>query len=64
MNPATGEQQSGEEVPDDIIVEETLVEFLAVTPDGELISAIDEEEKDGQNEEDKKEDEEEADDAN
>ncbi len=59
INPVKGEQQSSEEISDDIEAEETLVEFLAVTPDGELISAVDDEENDGPNNEDKKEDKEE-----
>ena len=50
------EQESAAEIADEVIIEETAVEFLAVTPDGELISAVDDDEKEANDDEEKKED--------
>ncbi len=60
LNQAHAEGETPEETVVEMLVEETTVEFLAVTPDGELITAVDEEEgkegeenkgEDGENEE-------------
>jgi segregation and condensation protein B len=56
VHPTRNEQEAAEENTDEVIIEELSVEFLAVTPDGELISAVDDEEKDEKNEGKKKED--------
>jgi segregation and condensation protein B len=44
-------EQEEEEITDEVLIitEESVAEFLAVTPDGELISAVDEEQKEEDN---------------
>jgi segregation and condensation protein B len=45
VKPVNREEETPGETNVEIIVEQTSIEFLAVTPDGELISAVDDEEK-------------------